>query len=68
MNGWTFWGFQSCDGTLVPLAELRLHENPSGAARRVIGYESNGWFLAARANMRLVSLARAVARLGAVLP
>jgi Restriction Enzyme Adenine Methylase Associated/Protein of unknown function (DUF2924) len=23
MNGWNFWGFQSGDGTLIPLAELR---------------------------------------------
>ena len=121
MNGWTFWGFQSGDGTLVPLADLRkrleprtdeeavpppeqapvetekeeepkevgvksgslkalvdagvipvgatvfanfkggrreatvdacgrlhlddgsVHKNPSGAARRLTGYESNGW-------------------------
>jgi hypothetical protein len=29
MNGWTFWGFQSGDGTLVPLAALREELDPA---------------------------------------
>jgi hypothetical protein len=32
MNGWTFWGFQSGDGTLVPLSDLRAQLEPGKAA------------------------------------
>lgn len=31
MNGWTFWGFQSGDGTIVPLAALRSQLEPGKA-------------------------------------
>lgn len=36
MNGWTFWGFQSGDGTLVPLAELRKQLEPAKADKTTL--------------------------------